>query len=54
MIKTQAQPLGKRAEQGNRLVPKVGVEPTRPIGATVFETAASTIPPLRLVKFRYN
>ena len=30
-----------------KLVPKVGLEPTRDILPPVFETGASTIPPLR-------
>ncbi len=35
------------ADKDRQLVPKVGLEPTRDILPPVFETGASTIPPLR-------
>ena len=45
-------PFGAVQEQENmELVPKVGLEPTRDILPPVFETGASTIPPLRLGDF---
>ena len=38
------QPLGGLEIE---MVPEEGIEPTRPQGATDFESAASTVPPLR-------